>query len=310
MKSLTFLLFFIGFSAVATEQQSALMQADSGNRDTIDEVVEIGISGTARQYRLFIPSGLSKPEAILFDFHGSGSHPQQHLSISNMQQVAEDLQALLVLPKAARPFPRGGFTWNVPYTPEYDDDVQLSLEIIASLQTRFDLADLPIFATGFSGGARMASALACKASDKITAVALVAGIRQPELDGDQCQGNGSPSILSFHSLDDGINPYKTDAETTTPPYWKYGVEQALKAWAKQYDCSAEPSVKTFLGHITQLSYRLCRDNSVLISYALSDGGHTWPGSSFPFPEYLGRANMEIDGTKMIGAFFQQRLAEM
>lgn len=155
----------------------------------------------------------------------------------------------------------------------------------------------------------MASELACKASDQITAVALVAGIRQPELDGEPCRGNGSPSILSFHSLDDGINPYKTDAETTAPPYWRYGVEVALKAWAKRHDCSAKPSVKTFLGNITQLSYRLCRDNSILISYALSEGGHTWPGSPFPFPEYLGRANMEMDGTKLIGAFFRQRLAD-
>ncbi|ALS97403.1 alpha/beta hydrolase family esterase [Lacimicrobium alkaliphilum] len=187
--------------------------------------------------------------------------------------------------------------------------MQLSLEIIAHLQTRFDLADLPIFATGFSGGARMASELACKASDKITAVALVAGIRQPELDGEQCRGNGSPSILSFHSLNDGINPYQVDAQTTSPPYWLYGVEDALKAWAKRHDCSAKPSTRMLMGSITQFSYRLCRDNSALISYVLSEGGHTWPGSPFPFPEYLGQTNMEIDGTKLIGAFFQKRLAE-
>ncbi|AWL13002.1 hypothetical protein HMF8227_02550 [Saliniradius amylolyticus] len=291
----------------AVERQPDLESYAYSKFMAINETLTIHVSGEPRRYHLSVPEGMGFPEAILFDFHGSGSDPRQHLKISNMQQVAVSLNALLVVPEAARPFLSGGYTWNVPSSPKYSDDVQMVQQIIAQLNSRYRLPELPIFATGFSGGARMASMLACKMSEQIAAVALVAGIRQPELDGDSCDALGTPSILSFHSLDDPINPYTLDAKAKTPPYWQYGVKEAVKAWVKRYECVAKPRVKNFAESVKVLTYNDCRNQTAVISYLLSEGGHTWPGSQFPFPHYLGKVNTDIDGSKLIETFFRERL---
>lgn len=280
--------------------------------DPVIETVDLDISGVNRQYQLYttagLASGLRAPKALMFDFHGSGSHPQEQLAISNSPQIAKSIQALLVLPIASRPFARGGFTWNTPYQKEFDDDITFSQAIIEQLEKRFDLSALPVVITGFSGGARMASLLACKMPDRIAAVALVAGVRQPELDREQCHETDTTHIVSFHSTKDAINPYRQNDESSNPPYWQYGVEEAIKAWANRYECEAKPSHVGVNDTVDLIRYQQCADDTRLISYRLAEGGHTWPGSQFKFPDYLGSVNKSIDATTIISSFFQASLS--
>lgn len=45
-----------------------------------------------------------------------------------------------------------------------------------------------------------------------------------------------------------------------------------------------------------------------MSYRLIEGGHTWPGSQFKFPGFLGSVNNSINATTIISSFFQDPLA--
>lgn len=281
--------------------------------EPVIETIDLDISGVSRQYQLYMPAdlaaGLSPPKALLFDFHGSGSHPQEQLAISNSPQIAKNIQALLVAPKASRPFPRGGFTWNTPFQKEFDDDIKFSRAIIEQIKNRLDLSGLPVVVTGFSGGARMASLLACKMPDRIAAVALVAGARQPELDGEQCHDKDTTHIVSFHSTKDTINPYRLDEKSSSPTYWRYGVEEALKAWGSRYNCQTDPSHVEVSDTVDQIRYQQCANDTRLISYRLTEGGHTWPGSQFTFPDYLGSVNTSINATQIISTFFHEALSD-
>ncbi|ACV27599.1 alpha/beta hydrolase family esterase [Kangiella koreensis] len=312
MKGLSLTLIFGISSSVINVNNYAKelsLEVSFSSEDAINKVIDLEVSGVRRQYQLYTPEGLSSPKALVFDFHGSGSNPQQQLAISNSQQIANHLQAVLVAPKAVRPFARGGFTWNTPYHKNFADDVIMSQTIIEQIRLRFKLSELPVVVTGFSGGARMASLLACKLPDKITAVALVAGMRQPELDGESCPDTGATHILSIHSIKDTINPYRFYDGAATSSYWNYGVEESLKAWAGRYQCETTPNHIELNDTVDVFSYQQCLNNKRIISYRLAEGGHTWPGSSFEFPDYLGSVNKSIDASKIISKFFVESLSD-
>jgi polyhydroxybutyrate depolymerase len=99
-----------------------------------------------------------------------------------------------------------------------------------------------------------------------------------------------------------VNPYRGGAES--PPYWTYGVEEALRLWAEHNGCAAPPAEERVSQNVARIRWLVCSGGSTLELYLLSDSGHTWPGSGFPFPEYLGGIEHQIDATELIVRFFE------
>ena len=81
-----------------------------------------------------------------------------------------------------------GFVWNIPGVPliggssvpagAANDETYLEA-VVSTMESRACVDIKRVYATGFSGGARMSSQLACDAATTFAAVAPVSGLRLP-----------------------------------------------------------------------------------------------------------------------------------
>ena len=269
-----------------------------------EQLESITVNGVERQWRIFIPSSYKKgkPTPLVIDFHGSGGAPDRQAMLSEFEQLAELEEFFVISPAAKYYRKKGGYvTWNVDLNEKGVDDVLFIRELLASISQHYTIDPTRIYSTGFSGGARMSSRLACDLSNVIAAIGPVAGVRYPE----DCNPSRPVPVIAFHGKADNINHYKHQADSTA--YWRMGVEEALSGWISTNQCTGSPALKAVSDSVIRVSHRNCQSEGDVVFYRSDDAGHTWPGS--PLADELekfglGKTNMEIPATKLIWEFFK------
>jgi polyhydroxybutyrate depolymerase len=238
--------------------------------------------GQPRTFRLFVPPGYDgrTPLALVLDMHGSGGTSGGQAANSRFEELAvTEGFAVATLQAGA-----AGNRWNVPVTAERPDDVQYVGEVIDHVAARVCTDPTRIYATGFSGGARMSSLLACKLNDRIAAIAPMAGLRWPG----PCGGRAIP-VLTFHGLADPQNTYDGHVESRGAE-WLESVPEALAGWAKHNGCDGDAIVDDPPGPTSTLRYDGCDAEVRLVRV---DGlVHRW-------------ARDEVDATREMWGFFRQ-----
>jgi len=154
-----------------------------------------------------------------------------------------------------------------------------------------------VYATGFSGGARMASQLACDASAVFAAAAPVSGLRRPT----PCPATRPVPVIAFHGTADPVDPYNGNGQA----YWTYSVPQAAQDWAEQDQCSAAPASSSGNGY-TLSAYGSCAGGASVELYSVIGEGHEWPGGpALPgsLTSVLGPQSNAVDANRLIWAFF-------
>lgn len=256
--------------------------------------------GQTRRYKLFVPKSYSGDEVVplVIDLQASGITPDVEVQITGMANAAEQHGFIVAAPKATYPFPRGGKTWNIPRNPDVPSDVVFIDQLVQQVEERFCLDHEKVFAVGYSGGARLASEVACRRPDLVDGIAVVGGLRHPEIG---CRTDGPPvQVIAFHSAADPINPY--DLSEFAPAYWGYGVETALRRWVSTNGCEGE-SLNEAVASASKHLWADCRSDSRIEFYRLEEAGHVWPGSTFAFPDYVGQPETELPATALILEFF-------
>jgi polyhydroxybutyrate depolymerase len=200
-----------------------------------------------------------------------------------------------------------GFDWNIPGVPLIGgravpagsaDDVSFLVDLVGILEHRYCIDSARVYATGFSGGARISSQLACDASGTFAAVAPVSGLRRPT----PCPATRAVPIISFHGTSDPVDPYLGHGQ----PYWTYSVPQAATYWASQDGCSATAQTSSPVATVTLTEYAGCRDGAVVELYTISGEGHEWPGGPHlrrALTRVLGPQSAAVDADSLIWAFF-------
>jgi len=283
-------------AAVAVARQSKRPPAGR----SIGIAIESG--GLERRYLLRLPRGHDHgtPLPVVFDFHGSGSDPREELQVSAMDRAADRNGFALLMPVAVVPNPGGGRTWNVPPEQGLADDVLFAMDVLDNAARRVPIDPTRVYMTGFSGGVRLASELACAAPGRVAALAAVGGLRSPAA----CDGQPVP-VIAFHGTDDPINPYTGGGAD----YWSYGVEDAVRGWVKRNGCDAAPQITRLSPVVEERAYGGCRAAAEVVLYRVAGAGHTWPGSAFPFPEErFGASEPGLDATALIMRFFARHAA--
>jgi polyhydroxybutyrate depolymerase len=242
-------------------------------------------SGRERTYRLFVPPGYDgrTPLPLVLDMHGSGGTADRQAATSQFEALAASEGVLVATLQAAAE----GNRWNVPITSERPDDVLYVSDVIDDVAKRACTDERRVYATGFSGGARMSSLLACKLNDRIAAIAPMAGLRWPG----SCEGRAVP-VLTFHGLADPQNTYDGHVASRAGE-WDESVPEALAGWAKHNKCKGDAVLDDPPGPLSTLSYKGCAAEVRLVRI---DGlVHTW-------------ARNEVDATAEAWRFFSaQRL---
>ena len=263
------------------------------------QMVSVQSSGLDRKVRLYVPAtAITRSDLpLVFDLHGSGGNGRSQALHSGLATQADRHGFLLANPDGgiADPSdPTERFYWHIPGVPlvgsvptpaNAPDEVQFFREAIRAIGQTACIDSHRVYVTGFSGGARMASWLACELADRIAAIAPVAGLRagvpragdfrRPETK--TCTPLRAVPIITFHGVHDPTNRYDGDGESR----WGYGVPSALQRWAGLDGCQAAPSEQKVSSHVTKVSYPGCRESAELILYRTDapvehGGGHVWP----------------------------------
>lgn len=255
-------------------------------------------SGIERRFLVYLPVEAG-PGAwpVVFNLHGSGGTPEEQLALSALSALADAKRFMVVAPAAV------DARWNVPPDPGKADDVRFISDVVDALSSFACVDAERVYATGFSGGGRMSSQLACDLSMRIAAIAAIGGIRFPG----PCTGTRPVPILAFHGTGDEVNPYDGGGQ----PYWGTGVEPAIEGWARHNGCAIR-SEDRVAAAVDALAYagETCAD---VILYRIEGFSHSWPGALGVVPpgaatEPLGSMPQEWTANDLLWSFFEQHSA--
>jgi polyhydroxybutyrate depolymerase len=268
----------------------------------------LSVSGRSRTVIVHIPSGYSGATKVplVLNMHGSGSTASAQEAFTGMNTTADAHGFVVAYPQALIP-DGSGFDWNVPGVPLIGgravpagaaDDISFLTQLVATLEHRYCVDPGRVYATGFSGGARTASQLACDASTVFAAVAPVSGLRRPT----PCPANRAVPVISFHGTADPVDPYAGHGQQ----YWTYSVPQAATEWAAQDGCSPTAVTSQPASGATLTRYGSCRDGASVELYTIAGEGHDWPGGP-PLPKsitkLLGPQSQAVSAGDVMWAFF-------
>ncbi|MEU3786387.1 PHB depolymerase family esterase [Streptomyces sp900129855] len=286
--------------------------------------LSVDLNGGTYPVTVYVPKGYDghRSVPVVLDLHGSSSNAVEQLDRSDIKQASDKHGFLVVAPNGGTAYPAGGYAWvlpGVPNTsgqypgPQERDDIKFVSATLDAVEHGFCVDSRQVYATGYSGGARMTSLLACRLADRLAAVAPVAGLRAGNpaaadpstVDPTTCAPSRPVPVVAFHGQADPVNPYAGGGAV----YWQYSVPVALRQWATLNGCRIDrgPLERKLTEHVTRTAYAGCRAGADVQLYTISDGGHTWPGSSAVFPEGLGKVTAEVNATEVMWQFFRQHV---
>ncbi|KQP70241.1 hypothetical protein ASF40_10525 [Microbacterium sp. Leaf288] len=283
--------------------------------------LEVTFAGETYGVLVQVPDApLRRELPLVVDLHGSNANGGVQADISDLGEVGAAEGFIVVNPTGDIEFPRtlpdGNWAWNVPGVPLTSgtyppagsrDDVAFLRVVVDAVDAAGCVDERRVFATGFSGGGRMASALACEASDVFAAIAPVAGLRAGRPDpaelsepvADSCSPDRPVAVVTFHGTADFVNPYPGNAD----PRWGYTVQLAAERWAGLNECRRGPIVTPAAAGITAYSWSNCAKQADVVLYEVADGGHTWPGTDVDLSP-LGAVTQEISASQIMWDFFK------
>ena len=234
-----------------------------------------------RTYRLFVPPGYDGRQRLpmVLDLHGSGGNAAGQAKNSGLETLSATERFIVATLDAE------GGRWNVPVQPNRADDVMYVSDVITHVASQVCLDETRVYATGFSGGARMTSLLACQLGSRIAAVAPVSGLRFPG----PCTGRPIP-VLTFHGVADPQNPYDGHAAGRGAE-WEESVPDALASWARHDTCKGDAILDDPPGPLSTMRYQGCATGTDVRMIRIDGLGHTW-------------TRTEVDTTGVMWQFFK------
>jgi len=298
-----------GISAAATAPTTAPPTTAPCGRVAAGNTTITTRQGNLRRTAIVhVPTGYSgkKAVALVLDLHGSGSTADQQRLFSGMSKTANADGFVVAYPQGAIP-DGSGFDWNVPGQPLVGgrrvpagapSDVAFVNDLITILRGSYCVDSHRIYATGFSGGARLVSELGCALSGRLAAIAPVGGLRFPS----GCHAVRAVPVIAFHGTADPIDPYRGHGQ----PYWRYSVPDAAKRWAARDGCRPSPAVSRPAATVTLSRYGGCRNGAAVELYTIAGEGHEWPGGPTLPPvltRLLGPQSSAVDANAVMWKFF-------
>jgi polyhydroxybutyrate depolymerase len=268
----------------------------------------LNVNAHQRTVMVHVPrdSADTTPLALVLNLHGSGSTALEQQEFTKMNVTSNQDGFIVAYPQGL--IPDGtGYDWNVPGVPliggrpvpkDSANDVKFLTSLVGILEQRYCVNPREVYATGFSGGAREASQLACDESQVFAAVAPVSGLRRPS----PCPAARAVPVIAFHGSVDPVDPFAGHGQA----YWTYSVPTAEKYWAEQDHCATQATTSTPATGATLTAYSKCADGATVELYEILGEGHEWPGGpTMPssLTSLLGPQSNAVSANALMWAFF-------
>jgi polyhydroxybutyrate depolymerase len=279
-------------------------------------------AGKDRFYEIHVPSSYdkSKPTPVVLVFHGGAGYPSAVRYQSGMDSVSDKNGFIVVYPAGTgKLFNDRLLIWNDGR--RYKDgsapganDVGFIALLIDDLAGLFNIDRKRIYACGISNGAQFSYRLAKQLSDRIAAIAVIAGQRSAK-DAYFSAPTKPMPIMQFSGKKDIYAPYnggephkgtkffKVKFETKLDP-----VEEVIRSWVEFNKCPPKPARMKKVGNAVMKQYGPGSDGAEVVLWTLEDGGHTWPGGKV-FPSEIktgvGHINTDIFASELMWRFFKK-----
>jgi len=238
------------------------------------------VDGRLRYYLINLPPNYDQASDIplVIALHGGGGKGTQMESDYLLTEKANAAQFAIVYPDGVQSDGiLGARTWNAGTCCDYAveqniDDVKFISVLLDELLKKYPkLNPKKVYATGMSNGAMMCYRLACELSNRIAAIAPVAGTLATTK---PCLPTRAVPILHIHSKLDMKVPY--EGGTGIFGYYFPPVADGLATWVKNNGCNNTTKTVTNLPNYTLTQWKNCNSSSIEF-YFTNDGGHSWPG---------------------------------
>ena len=271
-----------------------------------DHVRTLELDGNTRTYIVHVPPkyDAKKPTPVLVNIHGALASAQIQAIFSGMNRKADTAGFVVVYPNGM------GTTFNAWAKPASTgrpaDDVKFVAKILDDVATVINVDSKRVYATGMSNGGMMCYRLAAELSDRIAAIAPVAGTL--------CIDKPSPKrpvpVIHFHGTADTLVPFNGPDQRTPKFITMKSVEDTVLTWVKLDGCPEKPETTKLDDTakdgttVTRKVYGPGKDGAEVVLYVIEGGGHTWPGQSTIFG-FLGKSTKNIVANDLIWEFFEK-----
>jgi polyhydroxybutyrate depolymerase len=255
--------------------------------------------GVYRKYTLYVPSIYNAAQSVplILNLHGYGSNGAQQQLYANFMPVADTANFLVVQPDGTSLL--GSPFWNAGFVPGSPDDVLFISRLIDSLKLNYNIDLNSVYSCGMSNGGIMSLYLAVNLSNKIAAIANVAGSTLDTWLANSPQR--AVPIMMINGTGDATVPYNGNGSLSH-------IDSVVKKWVKHNGCnnnpitSAVPDINSSDNcSVTHYKYLNGIDNSSVELYKVNNGGHAWPGSLPIFAN----TNLDFNATNEIWRFFKK-----
>ncbi|MDI1250619.1 MAG: dienelactone hydrolase family protein [Lacunisphaera sp.] len=305
----------------------AFLVQDAHGRDKSagpgSHTLTIAVDGLERTCLVHVPARYKPqtPSAVVIMLHGGGGTGRAALWETGWADKSEKEGFLAIFPNAmardpARPshFSRNPQLWNDGSGRFYPgqkapDDVRFIAALLDDLSARYSVDKSRIFVTGFSNGASMGFRVGAELSQRIAAIAPVAGalwldvpaVRPPV---SLCYITGTADPLNL--IEGGVPKLATGASDKIRAKPKPPVRDSILKWAGAIGCPALPATTAEANGVRTETYSSGQGGAEVVYIAVEGLGHTWAGGKSLLPEIMvGQTSDKISATDVIWAFFQK-----
>lgn len=285
---------------------SPLVPGFHTRRLVVDELNRSAIVYVPPQYKS------DKPTALVLALHGAAMNGLAMIPFCGMNKKSNESGFIVVYPDATSPGPV--LTWNAGGFQEgigsQADDVKFLRQLIDDVCRVANIDQKRIYACGLSNGGMMCYRLAAEMSDRIAAIAPVAG----SMPNANVKPKRPVSVIHFHGTTDPLVPFVI--EKTNSRFWLKlkSVDDSIAAWCKIDGCDPKkPHVDQLTKEtselpVTRYRYGPGKHGSEVVLVKVEGGGHTWPGMVPPIP-FLGKSALDILANDLIWEFFEKHPLE-
>lgn len=284
-----------------------------------DSLRTVKVGDLQRRYRVHVPKSYdaSSPAPVIIGFHGGGGNPESMIMLSGLNQKSDEAGFIVVYPYGLGRELDRGLTFNGGGCCGYAhqrkiDDIGFVKAMLDDLQRAGNIDGNRIYATGISNGGIMTYYVASELSDRIAAIAPVAGPMMT----DTCKPKRPVPVMHFHGTGDKLAPFNGGKGKGSPGVPAFirpefnSVEHSIKNWVKANGCNSRPQVQALPDkakdgmRVIRKTWSDGKNGSEVILFEIENGGHTWPGMK-PVSNILGRSTMDISANDLMWEFFQE-----